>query len=78
MHPIDLVLLFAATALALASRAAMKRYVSRRAGKVEAELLEIDVWRLSKGEPFERLLLAVELLSWAACISLIVSLALAP
>ena len=71
MDPLDVALLFAAVAFALASRAAMKRFVTRRLGKANVSLLEIDFWRAASGEGLTRCLLFVELLSWGATILLL-------
>jgi hypothetical protein len=75
METLETVLLCCSTVVALAARAAMKRFVARKGGKAEAELLEIDVWRLSSGELPARLLLALELLAWAGTVFLVAALA---
>jgi hypothetical protein len=75
MEPVDIALLFAAVIFALASRAAMKRFVARRLGKASDALLEIDFWRATSGEALTRSLLLVELASWAAIVLLVVILA---
>ncbi len=76
METVAVVLLFAAVLLALASRAAMKRFVARRLGAAANDaLLEIDFWKASSGKPFTRCLLFVELLSWAAVAFLVARLA---
>jgi hypothetical protein len=75
MEPIDVALLFASVALALATRAAMKRFLAHRLGKANGALLEIDFWKASSGEALTRGLLFVELLSWAATILLVATLA---
>ena len=77
METLETILLCCSAVVALAARAAMKRFVARKGGKAEAELLEIDVWRLSSGEVPARLLLALELLAWAGTIFLVASLAAA-
>jgi hypothetical protein len=75
MKPIDIALLFASVALALATRAIMRRFVARRLGKANDALLEIDFWKASSGEALMRCLLFVELLCWAATILLVAMLA---
>jgi hypothetical protein len=75
MNPIDIVLLFAAGLLALASRAMMKRCALRRFGRANLALLEVDFWRATSGEALTRGILVVELLSWVACILLVAMLA---
>jgi hypothetical protein len=75
MNPIDIVLLFAAGFLALASRAMMKRLAIRKYGRANEALLEIDFWKATSGEALTRGILFVELLSWVACILLVAMLA---
>jgi hypothetical protein len=75
MDPVDIVLLFLSAALALAVRSVMKRIVTRRLGKANDALLEIDFWKASSGEALTRCLVFVELLSWAATILLVATLA---
>jgi hypothetical protein len=75
MEPLDIALLFSAVVFALASRAAMKRFVVRRLGKANESLLEIDFWKASSGEGLTRCLLFIELLSWGATILLLAMLA---
>lgn len=75
MEPVDLALLLASVILALVSRAAMKRFVARRLGKSSDALLEIDFWKATSGEALTRCLVFVELLSWAATILLVTTLA---
>jgi hypothetical protein len=75
MDPVDIALLLASVVLALVSRARMKRVVARRLGKSSAALLEIDFWKASSGEGLTRCLVFVELLSWAATVLLVATLA---
>jgi hypothetical protein len=75
MRMLELVLLFAAVILGLVARTAMKRFVAHRLGQGSDALLEIDFWRASRGQAPARLLLAVELLSWATIVFLVVSIA---
>jgi len=75
MDPVDIALLLASVVLALVSRSRMKRIVARKLGKSSAALLEIDFWKASSGEALARCLVFVELLSWAAIILLVATLA---
>jgi len=75
MEPVDIALLFAAVAFAILSRSAMKRFVARRLGKSSDALLEIDFWKATSGEALTRGLLFVEVLSWAATVLLVATLA---
>jgi hypothetical protein len=75
METVDIALLLAAVLLSLASRAAMKRFVTRRLGKGSFALLEMDFWKATRGEALTRGLLFVELLSWVATLILIANLA---
>jgi hypothetical protein len=75
METVDIALLLGAVLLSLASRAAMKRFVTRRLGKGSMALLEIDFWKATRGEALMRSLLFVELLSWVATLVLVASLA---
>jgi hypothetical protein len=75
MDPIDVILLFAAAGLAFVSRRMMKRLASRRFGRANYALLEVDFWRASSGEGLARGLIFVELLSWLACLLLVAMLA---
>jgi hypothetical protein len=75
MDSLDLILLFAAVAMALLSRTMMKRLALRRLGRANGYLLEVDFWRATSGESLARGLLLVELASWAAIILLVAELA---
>ena len=75
MDPLDVALLVASVAFALAARAGMKRVVARRLGKASDFLLEVDFWKASSGETLTRALLAVELLAWLATVLLVAMLA---
>jgi hypothetical protein len=75
MQTIDIALLFASVILALILRMVMKRFVSRRFGRSNSALLEIDFWKATQGEALTRCLLFVELLSWAATALLVATLA---
>ncbi len=75
MDPTDIGLLFLSVILALISRSMMKRYLSRKTGKVVVQLLEIDFWKATSGDILARCLLLVELLSWAATVVLVAILA---
>ncbi|MGA2544946.1 MAG: hypothetical protein ABSF43_00205 [Rectinemataceae bacterium] len=75
METIDIAFLFASVILALISRMVMKRFVSRRLGRSNAALLEIDFWKATSGETLTRCLLFVELLSWATTALLVATLA---
>jgi len=75
MDALDVILLFASVAMALLSRAMMKRLALRRLGRANGALLEIDFWRATSGESLSRGLLIVELASWAAILLLVTQLA---
>jgi hypothetical protein len=75
MDAVDIALLLTAALLALASRAVMKRFVTRRMGRSYDALLEIDFWKATAGEALTRSLVFVELLAWAATILLVATLA---
>ena len=75
MGLLDITLLAVSVATALLSRKAMKRFVARRLGKASDYLLETDFWKASSGKATARVLLAVELLSWAAILFLVAKLA---
>jgi hypothetical protein len=75
MDPVDIALLFASVALALAVRAIMKRLALRKLGRANDALLEIDFWRATSGEALTRGLVFVEILAWLACILLVAMLA---
>ncbi len=74
MDSLDLFLLLASVALAIVSRAVMKRLAVRRLGRANAPLLEIDYWRATSGELLARGLILVELASWAAIVLLVAQL----
>lgn len=75
MNPIDIALLFVSALVALVSRASMKRILTRRMGKANPALLEVDLWKASSGEALGRSLVVVEVSSWAAIILLVAMLA---
>ncbi len=64
-----------AAVLALASRAYMKGFVGRKAGKVVPSLLEADFWKAASGRPIARALVVVELASWAGLLAAVLDLA---
>jgi hypothetical protein len=70
-----LILAACAAAVALASRALMKRRLRRWTGKVIPALLEVDFWKAASARPLARLLLAAELASWAALAVSVLALA---
>jgi hypothetical protein len=72
---LDISLLAASVAIALVSRMAMKRFVARRLGKASDYLLETDFWKAASGKAIARVLLLVELLSWASILFLVAKLA---
>jgi hypothetical protein len=76
MDPVDIALLVASVALALASRGMMKRRARLRLGRANGPLLEIDYWRATSGEALSRCVLLVELASWAAIALLVAKVAL--
>jgi hypothetical protein len=75
MNIVNLALALAAAVLSLAARSLMKRYLARKAGKVVPSLLEADFWKATADRPVARVLLAVELASWAATVAMVVALA---
>lgn len=77
MNLIDIALLFVSVLVALISRASMKRFLVRRAGRANGALLEIDFWKASSGEALGRSLVVMELASWAAIVLLVAMLAAA-
>jgi hypothetical protein len=70
-----LVLAAGAAILALASRELMKRRLRRWSGKVVAALLEVDFWKAASVRPIARILLVLELASWAALAASVLALA---
>jgi hypothetical protein len=75
MDLIDLLLLITAVLFALASRKSMKRVLTRRFGRANGALLEIDYWKATPGEGLARGILAIEILSWVAIVLLVAQLA---